>query len=184
VPLITAEFATDPYIEFVRTETMRTLDPYVKKAIAEGKDIAFTSPAGARFFLKNVTIDDLLKMKRSQGVYLELLFRKGVRDEFRREALAGLAKLDKKSEARVLVDAIRNQAEQQGNTDESLAFDLVRLLTSQNPSALAEVRGDLDKLATGAATPTTRQLGFVALIAADGTADKAWALAEKSVPSL
>ena len=34
-------------------------------------------------------------MKRDQGVDLELLFRKGVRDEVRREALADLAKLDK-----------------------------------------------------------------------------------------
>jgi putative heme-binding domain-containing protein len=183
-PLISAEFATDPYIEFVRTETMRTLDPYVKKAIAEGKDIAFTSPAGARFFLKTVATDDLLKMKRGPGVYLEMLFRKGVRDEFRREALAGLAKLDKKTEARVLVDAIRNQDEQQNSQDESLAYDLVRLLTSRGGAELADVHGDLEKMATGAALPTTRQLGFVALIAADGNVDKSWALAEKSVASL
>ena len=33
-------------------------------------------------------------MERTEAVYLELLFRKGVRDEFRREALAGLAKAE------------------------------------------------------------------------------------------
>jgi putative heme-binding domain-containing protein len=184
VPIISAEQATDPYIEFVRAETMRTLDPYVKKAIAEGKEIALTSAAGARFFLKNVSTDDLLKMKRSQGVFLELLFRKGVRDEFRREALAGLAMLDKKSEARVLVDAIRGQDEQQNSQDESVAYDLVRLLTSRGESELAAVRGDVEKMATGATSPTARQLGFVALIAADGNVDKAWSLAEKSIGSL
>ena len=59
----------------------------------------FTTPAGARYFLKNVSTDDLLKMKRTPGVYLELLFRKGVRDEYRREALAGLAKLENKQRA-------------------------------------------------------------------------------------
>jgi putative heme-binding domain-containing protein len=184
VPLISAEFASDPYIEFVRAETMRTLEPYVKKAIAEGHEIAFSSPAGARYFLKNVGTDDLLKMKRTQGVNLELLFRKGVRDEFRRDALASLAKLDKKSEARVLVDAIRSQEEQQNNTDESVAFDLVRLLTSRSAPELTDVRGELEKMATAATLPTTRQLGFVALIAADGGVDKAWSLAERSVSSL
>jgi putative heme-binding domain-containing protein len=184
VPLISAEFASDPYIEFVRTETMRTLEPYVKKAISEGHEIAFSSPAGARYFLKNVSTDDLLKMKRTQGVNLELLFRKGVRDEFRRDALSSLAKLDKKNEARVLVDAIRSQEEQQSTPDESLTFDLVRLLTSRAAPELTEVRGELEKLATGAALPTTRQLGFVALIVADGAVDKAWTLAEKSVSSL
>ena len=44
-------------------------------------------------------------MKRTRGVFLELLFRKSVRDEFRREALTGLAKLDGKGELRVLLDA-------------------------------------------------------------------------------
>src|SRR5262249_34500386 len=74
VVLISAEHPTDGYLDFTRGETMRALDPYVKKAIAEGREIPFTSPAGARFFLKNVATDDLLKMKRNQGVYLELLF--------------------------------------------------------------------------------------------------------------
>src|SRR5262249_5382577 len=151
VPLISAEQATDPYIEFVRGETMRTLEPYIKKAIAEGKEIAFSSAAGARYFFKNVGTDDLLKMKRSQGVYMELLFRKGVRDEQRREALVGFAKMEKKSEARVLVDALRDQDSRQSGRDESVLFDLTRLLTSRPGDELASVRGDLERLATGAA---------------------------------
>src|SRR5205085_1112963 len=87
VTLIASERPTDPYLEFVKGETLRALDPYVKKAIASGQKIKFTTPAGARYFLKNVSTDDLLKMKRDQGVYVELLFRKGVRDEYRKEAL-------------------------------------------------------------------------------------------------
>ncbi len=35
-------------------------------------------------------------MKRDRAVDLELLFRRGVRDEFRREALADLAKLQQR----------------------------------------------------------------------------------------
>src|SRR5206468_3995215 len=97
VALIATEHPSDPYIDYVRGETMKALEPFVKKAIAEGKQIAFTSPAGARFFLKTVGTDDLLKMKRTQGVYLELLFRPGVRDEYRHEALTGLAKLEGKN---------------------------------------------------------------------------------------
>ena len=53
-------------------------------------------------------------MERTEAVYLELLFRKGVRDEFRSEALAGLAKLRQaRAELRVLVDAIRSHDDQQ-----------------------------------------------------------------------
>jgi putative heme-binding domain-containing protein len=190
VPLLVAEQPSDEYVDFVRGETMKALDPIVSKAIKAGKEIHFTTTAGARFFLKNVSTDDLLRMKRSPAVYIELLFRKGVRDEFRREALAGLAKGQSKSELRVLLDAIRNQDEQadskhpSATTDESVVFDLIRLLSSRPAGELSEARGELEKLATDAKLPVTRQLGFVALLAADGDVEKAWALAVKSVTGL
>jgi putative heme-binding domain-containing protein len=184
VPLISAERASDPYLDFVRAETMKALDPYVKKALAAGRQIAFTTSAGARFFLKSVSTDDLLKMKRTEAVYLELLFRNGVRDEYRKEALAGLAKLLHKGELPVLLDAIRRHDEQQHSQDESVVFDLVRLMTGRQADELTGVRADLEKLATGAQSPVTRQLGFVALMAADGNVDKAWSLATRSLTAL
>jgi putative heme-binding domain-containing protein len=190
VPLIAAEQTPDVYIDFVRGETMKALDPIVSKAIKAGKEIHFTTTAGARFFLKNVSTDDLLRLKRSPAVYLELLFRKGVRDEYRKEALAGLAKGQNKSELHVLLDAIRKQDEQaddkkpSATTDESVVFDLIRLLTSRPAAELAEFRGELVKMATDANLPVTRQLGFVALIATDGDVEKAWTLALKSATTL
>jgi hypothetical protein len=144
----------------------------VKKAIAEGKTIRFTTPAGARYFLRTVSTDDLLKMKRTSGVYLELLFRKGVRDEFRREALGGLAKEQNKSELAVLLDALRNHDDQRVQ-DESVVFDLVRLMTDRNASELAAARTDLEQMATSAKTPLNRELGYIALIAADGGTESA-----------
>jgi putative heme-binding domain-containing protein len=184
VALISADQPTDEYLDYVRAETMKALEPYVTKAIREGKDIAFTSPAGARFLLKNISTDDLLKMKRSQGVYLELLFRKGVRDEYRQEAMNGLAKLEGKSALQVLVGAIRDQDALGTAQDESVVFDLVRLLTGRGQTELAEVRPELEKLALGATLPVTRQLGYAALVATDGGPDKTWALGLKSTASL
>jgi putative heme-binding domain-containing protein len=188
VPLISAELPTDIYLDYTRGETMKVLDPIVKKALAAGKPIRFTTAAGARFFLKNVGTDALLKMKRSPAVYLELLFRKGVRDEYRQEALSGLAKLENKSPMRVLLGAIASQDEKVGGrgdlTDESVVYDLVRLLTSRGAGELADIRRELEKMATGARLPVTRQLGFVMLIAADGEVDKAWKLATSSVSAL
>jgi putative heme-binding domain-containing protein len=184
VPLISAEHPSDVYLDFVRGETMKALDPYVKRAIRAGRDIPFTSPAGARYFLGRVSTDDLLKMKRSRGVYLELLFRKGVRDEYRQEALAGLSRLEKHNEVRVLVDAIRSQDERRATQDESVVFDLVRLLTGRPADQLARARADLERLATAANLPVTRQLGYVALIASDGSIDRAWRLGTRSVRAL
>ena len=183
VVLISAEHPPDAYLDFVRGETMRALDPYVKKALAEGKNIPFTSLAGARFLYKNVNTDQLLKLPRNKAVYYEMILRRGVRDEFRREALAGLSKLENKSVLAVLLDAVRAQDEQKGQDDGS-AFDLVRLLTGRPASELVAARDQLEKLAASANKPVTRQLGFVALIAADGNIDKAWQLGLKSVPAL
>jgi putative heme-binding domain-containing protein len=184
VPLISAERPSDLYLDYVRAETMKALDPYVKKALSAGRQITFTTPAGARFFLKTVSTDDLLKMKRTEAVYLERLFRKGVRDEYRKEALAGLAKLQNQRELPVLLDAIRRHDEQQAGQDDSVVFDLARLLTGRPAEELTVVRTDLERLASHARSPVTRQLGFVALIAADGTVDQAWALATRSLTTL
>ena len=183
IVFIAQDKPVDLYIGFTITETMKALDPLVKRAIADKRPIKFTTPAGARYFLKAVSTDDLTKMDRTPGVFLELLFRPGVRDEFRREALAGLAKIDNKPEMTVLVNALKQQ-DDSTSTEASVAFDLARLLTSRPAAEIAAVRADLEKLATVARTPVTRQLGYVSLIAADGTVDKAWSLAAKSVPAL
>ena len=50
VPLITAEHSSDYYLDYTRGETMRTLDPYVKQALAEGRPLEITSTAGAGIF--------------------------------------------------------------------------------------------------------------------------------------
>jgi putative heme-binding domain-containing protein len=184
VVLISTEYPSDVYLDYLRTETMRALDPFVKNALAEGREIAFTSPIGARYFLKHVSTDDLLKMKRGQGVYLELLSRPGIRDEYRREALAGLAKLEHQGELRVLLDTIRGRDVSEKDLEESVLFDLVRLLTDRGAAEVAGARADLVQLATTAKLPVTRQLGFVALVAADGTTDKAWETATKSTTAL
>ncbi len=184
VVAVAASKPTDRYLDFLRGETMRALQPVVTKALAAGHKLKMKTPEGMRYVLRSVSTPELLKMDRNEGVFLELLFRKGVRDEFRKEALGGLASLEKKGELRVLLDAIVSHDDAESDQDESVAFDLVRLLTTRPAGELSKVRDDLQKLATTAKQPVTRQLGFVALIAADGGIDKAWARASKSLRSL
>jgi putative heme-binding domain-containing protein len=181
VVLIAEGMPTDRYLDFVKGETMKTLQPYVRKAIAEGRKIAFKTPAGARYFLRTVTTEDLLNMERSQGVYLELLFRAGVREEFRREAVTALAKLEKKDELPFLLEAIKTH-DADNAADAGVSFDIARMITARTD--LAKAREALVSLATTAKQPLTRQIGFVALIAADGGIDKAWPLASQKVETL
>jgi putative heme-binding domain-containing protein len=189
VPLISAEHPSDEYITFTRDETMRALEPHWKKALAEGKKIAFSSDAGARFFLKNVKSEELLKMEMSRAVALEVLYRVGVRDEQRQSAVNYLAGLEKKDELAILLDSLVAIDKQPEGYDESVAFDLVRLLTTTLPRSVSEgrsevIRSKLQSLATAARQPIIRQAGYLGLIAADGNAENAWRIAAKSVPTL
>ncbi len=184
IPLISAELPTDEYLDYTRGETMKTLEPYWRKAIADGKSIAITSDAGNRFFLGRLNTDELLKLKRTRAVDLELLRRMGVREEVRREAVTDLAKLDKQPELTVLLEAVKALDDRAGVAGDAVAFDLGRLITGREPAELTAARPELERLATGGHKPVTRQLGYLALIAADSGIDRAWTLAEKSAGSL
>ena len=173
----------DQYLTHEFGETMRALEPLLRRAVADKRPIKFTTPAGAKYLLKSIATDDLLKMDRTREVNVELLYRPGVRDEFRREAVAAIAKDDKKAEPAVLLDAIRTQ-DAAPRVEDGVAFDLVRLLTSRPRPELVAVRSDLEQLATAGKSPLVRQLLFASLIAADGEIEKAWALGTKSVARL
>ena len=184
VALSTTSKPSDYYIDYARGETLRALEPHVNRALAEGRDVEFSSDAAARYFLDRVDADGLLKMKRTRSVLLEILFRKGIREEDRGAALADLAGLADASQAKVLIDALKDRDAAGADFDESVVVELSRLLGARDPDELTASRGDLETLAVEAKAPILRQLGYAALVAADGATDRAWDLAERSVPSL
>src|SRR5262249_17436727 len=59
-----------------------------------------------------------------------------------------------------------------------------RLLHGRKPEQLAAARPELEKLATQAKRPITRQLGFISVIAVDKSTERAWGLGMKSVTTL
>src|SRR5262249_55664707 len=184
VALIAAEHLTDYYLDYCLKETKRQVEPNWKAALAKGQTIPVSSETGTRFFLRQISNEQLLKSKRSKEVYNEILLRHGMRDELRREAVTQLATADRKSEMSVLLDAIARIDNQKESREENDIFDLVRMLASHGPTELAQARTELEKLATHAKQPVIRQIGYVSLMIVDGAPEKAWALATKSAPAL
>jgi putative heme-binding domain-containing protein len=184
VVLIAAEHPTDYYLDYCMKETKRQVEQYWKAALAKGQTVAVTSEPGIRFFLRHIPNEALLKAKKSRDVYSEILMRHGLQDNVRKEAVTQLAMLEKKAEMTVLLDAIGRIDSQKEARDENVIFDLVRMLTTRGPKELTQARAELEKLATSAKQPVVRQIGYVSLMNVDGSADKAWGLATKSVPSL
>jgi putative heme-binding domain-containing protein len=184
IPLISAEHPSDYYIEYTRGETMRALEPYVRKALAEGHLPETTSRAGARFFLSKIEPADLLRMKQSPVILQEILLRQGIREEVRRQALVNLAKATGQTEAKALINILRDHDGREGDPGDHVVIELARLIMDESPAHLAEVRDDLEQLATGAQLPTFRQFGLACLIAANNSPDRAWVLGSRSTEAV
>ena len=131
---------------------MKALEPYVQEG-HQGRTGRSTSPAtaGARYFLKNVSTENLIKMKGSQAVFSGAALPQGAdRDEQRQTALADLAKLDSKTRTGRAARRHRRATISKARQEESVTFDLVRLLTEPRPRNWARCVAELEKLAVTA----------------------------------
>lgn len=183
IPLLAAKQGSDPFLDFVRGETLKALEPYWKKALAEGDDLPNVDDESAHLLLASVTTADLLKAKRTRYVCRELLERRGVTEQARREALTELAEQSKQSAAALTLDAITVLDGREAG-DETVLYDLGRLLIGQGPEQLRPMRERLATLALSGALPVGRQIGFAALVSADQDVDQAWSLGLRSTAAL
>jgi putative heme-binding domain-containing protein len=183
IPAIAADYPMDYYLEYVKRETLRTLDPYLKSTLAANKKINVTSDAGARFLLSSVDLASLLKMERNRAVCMELLLRAGVPDADRLAGAESLARMEHRTVATVLMDAVQQFDRNSQTRNPLVLFDLVRML-GRRGEELKKVRQDIEKLATQGTNDLVRQLAMVALVAADGDAEPTWQLAQSSPSAL
>jgi len=183
---VAAEAPQDEYLEYVAKETLRTLDPHWKRALASNEPIKFTTDAGKRYLLRHLSNDQLAKLEKTAPVCHELLARPGISDDLRRSAVQTLAHLDHTTELLVILGAIKSLDSDPQRTDASTVFDLVRQLSGRPPAELATARAELEKLATSARQSILRQVGFASLLSLDASADKAsvWQLAAGTPRSL
>ncbi|MFN5950057.1 MAG: hypothetical protein ACK43N_16305, partial [Pirellulaceae bacterium] len=98
--------------------------------------------------------------------------RPGVQDGVRTEAIERLAAANGKSVTSQIIANLQ-QLDRQASADESVIYDLVRLLAGQR-EGLGEVRAELQKMATDAASPVIRQSGWLGLVAVDQGVQKVW----------
>ena len=180
VALAALKSPTDYYLDYTLKETMRQLEPWWKKAIAEGHPLAADNPAGINFVLGNVSTADLAKLPKSAVVYTAMLTRTDVPQPQRIEALGELAKLNKVTEVAALLGTLEPMMAKGGKAVE----DLCRLLLLQLPADLKTSRAALAKLAAPGSADFVRQSARAALIAVDGSVNGAWSEAVKSPAAL
>ncbi len=166
----------DPELETVLkyARAQLNVDKLVQEAVASG---ATLSKAAHLYTLRNASVDDLLKLPKSEAVYEAVLGRTNASAKALHEALTGLAKIRNTSALPLLLALVIDR--DVNGPAESLPA-LAQLLAEQSPAELKKARNQLEKFATKGKEPNTRKLGYVAWIAADGNGDAAFLAASES----
>ena len=171
---------TDPELDTVLRFARSSLpvDQLLQESVNSGKPL---SKAAQAYALLNASVQDLLKLERTEAVYEAILGRQNVPVQYLRESLTGLAKLQKKDDIELLLAMIGSN---DANGQTSNLASLGQLLTEQSAAALKKSRGKIEDLATKGKADETRRLGYAALMTADGSGENSLFAASKSKDSL
>ena len=183
IVLLAQEHPTDRELDFLSKEAMRTLAPLVASAQAAHQTIAFKTQAGARYLLKGLTNDELLKRPHDRLVLMEILTRPGMTDAQRHDAATSMAQLDNSDETRVLADAVERLA---ANPASGRRQRRIRPRPRVGGPLQDDCRSEdpLDRLIEKSNWPVLRQIAFATLVNRDGSAEAAWSRALTSRPRL
>ncbi|MFO1003194.1 MAG: PA14 domain-containing protein [Planctomycetaceae bacterium] len=165
----------DPQLTYVINEArgIINLDTAIRDTLARGEKLSRNAEAYA---LSNASVEDLLKMEKTEGVYRAILTRENVPVETLQTALTGLAKLRNVAEIEELFTLIE---ELNAKASVNVLNSLSQLLASQPADQLAKVRDRIATLATTAKSGETRRVAIAAWISADNNGDAVFAAVEK-----
>ncbi len=135
------------------------------------------SPTAAAYVLGRLSNKELVEAPRSEFVYVALLQRKGLERKYRLEAIEGLAKVRSTDPLAELFGGLAD-LDKRGEGVETVLHDLSAVLLQFKPDELAAKRSALEKLATESQLGLTRQIGYAAIVTGDGSAERAWNVAQ------
>ncbi|MHB1308573.1 MAG: PVC-type heme-binding CxxCH protein, partial [Limisphaerales bacterium] len=180
VALAVLKQPTDYYLDYTLTETLRQLEPYWRRAIAEGRAFATDNPAGVNHLVARATTAELLNLPPTDLVQTAILGRAEIPDATRNAALVALAERQSDTPAVALLGLLEQT---HGVTPESAATR-ARLLPLQPTADLRPVRDRLIALAQAGGAPAIRPAVWAALVVADEAPEPAWKLAVAQPASL
>ena len=166
----------DTVINYARQQI--NVDKVVQDALDSGREL---SQAAQLYVLRNASVEDLLRMERTEAVYRAILQRENATSSQIGGAVHELAKLTNTDKMRLLTDLIEDwDAKEQSQRLEGIGA----VLAGQPVPQLRSMKERLIAFAKTAKTPTTRQLGYAAWMVADNSARDAFAAAATDKNSL
>ena len=137
----------------------------------------------AAYILNRLSNKELIAAPRSEFVYVALLQRKGLERKYRIEAIEGLAKIRNSDSLAELIGGF-GELDKKGEDFEPVLRDLAATLLQNKAADLVPKRAALAKLSASAQLAVTRQIGYAALLTADGSPNKVWADVESDPAKL
>ena len=134
-------------------------------------------PEGAAYVLGRLTNEELIRVARSEPVYLALVNRDGIDVLLRSEAILALAEIRETDAVTEILDGI-GRLDVLAVGGDGVLQELVGFLVAEPRTELTEHRATLVALATGAKRSLSREGGYAALIVADADGAASWRLAE------
>ncbi len=172
--LLVLKQPTDYYIDYCLRESLKQLEQFWRKAIAEGRPLASDNPAGIDYLIRSISTVELLKLPKTLGVLQGILSRADTRDEDRSLALASLALQRNSTRVTELLNVLETTA----------PASLAHLLPWEAPEELKAARARVATLARTGKLPELRQSAWAALARADDSFDGIWAEASKTTSAL
>ena len=160
---------TDPELTTILNYGRSNLnvDAIVDDAVKNGVKLSL---AAQMYVLRNASVEDLLKMDKTEAVYKAVLSRENANVKQLQQSIIGLAKIQNNQPIDLLLDLIVTR----DNEDGAGLDGLGRLLATQPAEQLLAAQGALEELAIDGKSAETRQGAYAAWIAADGTGDEAF----------
>ncbi|MEZ6065186.1 MAG: GDSL-type esterase/lipase family protein [Planctomycetaceae bacterium] len=174
VALQIAKYPRDYYLDYTLGETMKQLEPYWKKSIESGEPFAADNPDGIEYILSSVSTQELMKLPRSQPVYMAFLSRPNIVHDLRHEAVQAMAKVNGTDPLTELLSAVERADRSDGGDGMLVLADLSHMLTGMPQADLSQHRDRIEQIVADAKRPFTRQLAYVTLMTADGSLDPTW----------
>jgi putative heme-binding domain-containing protein len=164
---------TDIQLDFNIKEALKTIDAHawIRQQMALFRGL---SPAANAFALANSSVNELLKMEKTEAVYQAIMTRENVPVQALQESLSGLAEFRSTSEIEQLFNLIEGLNDK---ADANILNSLARLLSSQPADQLRSVRRRIVRLATNGNSAEARRVALASWMTADGDAAGAFAAA-------
>ena len=170
-----ANMATDPELDNVLNYAKSAIDvdSVIKEAVASGKELSVDAQ---QYVLRNASVEDLMKLDRTEAVYRAILSRDNATADQMATAIDGLAKIVD-SEPKRLIEKLIMEKDERGLDESVSALGSLWLRDS--------VGGETAKrFVEDGKTAALRQLGYADWIKSDGDASAAFDHASKDKKSL